>query len=617
MLAGLFGSAFVPTAYGASTTTVTFTAAGSNEDYNDTTAKTAYFATTAYPVAVFTHTTALVADGGSFSIAVSGGTIRSCVPSVTGSGNAVAATVTGTTQCSTTMTSAAVAGTLVWTMTLNKLSAGAVATITIEDPDGDSLTIAAANKLAGRAATALSTVPSATESLKLFGLTSDGNGTLGDTADVADEVIGGVNYFLPTQPLKKAVFAGTLANADGGPIAAVTGLIATISNTTFTVNCDSTPSGAVTSTGAAETVAVSTTITTGVYECAVFSDGAESAGGTWTITVKVATTGLVVGTASGGFYGQVASTTAAFVGGSIIQSNAAADIDDFIVLTAKDAAGRAYGTAEVANLDFTGTGTISGATSAVTNLVVADGTTVATKGYHKVDNALCPTGSAGATATVAAVTVNGSAASITSNQLTVNCGAVLAGALTISKIEYSKSNPVPGETFDVYVYMVDALGNAAGAPAVDTADFTLNLTGATETSALWDGTTFVVTAAGNKHDGKGRLTMGVKAPATVGTAITVSDPTSSAIAKVYTTNDAYAGVLSVGAKKLKATADFGPAAASKKVAFVLESASGTTKTYYRKANASGVASYTLALRGTWTVYATFGDEISGTGTMKK
>ncbi len=130
--------------------------------------------------------------------------------------------------------------------------------------------------------------------------------------------------------------------------------------------------------------------------------------------------------------------------------------------------------------------------------------------------------------------------------------------------------------------MVDALGVAAGAPAVDTADFTLNLTGATETSALWDGTTFVVTAAGNLHDGNGRLTMGVKAPATVGTVITVSDPTSSAIAKVYTTNDAYEGVLTVGPKKLKATADFGPAAAKKKVAFVLESASGTTKTYYRR-----------------------------------
>jgi hypothetical protein len=97
----------------------------------------------------------------------------------------------------------------------------------------------------------------------------------------------------------------------------------------------------------------------------------------------------------------------------------------------------------------------------------------------------------------------------------------------------------------------------------------------------------------------------------------VNDPATSAIAKVFTTNDAYEGVLSVGPKKLKATADFGPAAAKKKVAFVLESASGTTKTYYRRADAAGVASFTLVLRGTWTVYATFGDEISDTGTMRR
>ena len=50
---------------------------------------------------------------------------------------------------------------------------------------------------------------------------------------------------------------------------------------------------------------------------------------------------------------------------------------------------------------------------------------------------------------------------------------------------------------------------------------------------------------------------------------------------------------------------------------VLENASGVTKTYYRKANASGVAKYTIALNGTWTVYATFGDEITDTVTLKK
>ena len=53
------------------------------------------------------------------------------------------------------------------------------------------------------------------------------------------------------------------------------------------------------------------------------------------------------------------------------------------------------------------------------------------------------------------------------------------------------------------------------------------------------------------------------------------------------------------------------------MAFVLENASGVTKTFYRKANASGVASYTIALLGTWTVYSTFGDSITDTVTLKK
>jgi hypothetical protein len=75
--------------------------------------------------------------------------------------------------------------------------------------------------------------------------------------------------------------------------------------------------------------------------------------------------------------------------------------------------------------------------------------------------------------------------------------------------------------------------------------------------------------------------------------------------------------LTAGPKKKIASADFGPGAAGLKVAFVLENASGVTKTFYRKANASGVAQYTIALRGTWTVYATFGDSITDTVTLKK
>jgi hypothetical protein len=86
---------------------------------------------------------------------------------------------------------------------------------------------------------------------------------------------------------------------------------------------------------------------------------------------------------------------------------------------------------------------------------------------------------------------------------------------------------------------------------------------------------------------------------------------------VRNTNLASKTDLTAGPKKKIATADFGPGAAGLKVAFVLENASGVTKTFYRKANASGVAKYTIALRGTWTVYATFGDNITDTVTLRK
>jgi hypothetical protein len=78
------------------------------------------------------------------------------------------------------------------------------------------------------------------------------------------------------------------------------------------------------------------------------------------------------------------------------------------------------------------------------------------------------------------------------------------------------------------------------------------------------------------------------------------------------------GSLVAGAKKLKATATFGASAANKTVEFTLENArTGAVRTYYRKANASGVASFTLRFRGTFDVTASYGDSITDTVTLKK
>ena len=609
LLAGLFGSAFVPTAYGAAPTVAV---TSGNKDGQTSSTKTMNFLSSVNPSVVVTATDTGGNDSGSYEVTVTGTTILSCVESGT---STLVTTVIGTGSCTATVT-ATTGQTVIMTLSLKKMAAGVSATIALTGPsDADNSTALTLDytTMTSIASTAASTVVNATKSQAKFLLNSDAIAAI-DTLDVADEVIGGVNYFLPAQTLQEAIYSGTLQNADGTAILAVTGLIAEISNSTFSVQCDGTVDAAVSSTGAASVVAVNSTVTTGVYECGVFSDGAASAGGSWTLTVKVATTGTVVGIASGAFYGEVASITASLVAGDRVPTVAGADIDDSVLLVVKDAAGKQYGLAETTALTIVSKQTVAAATATSAGTLV-DGTSHLTKNHFKLDDALCPATSAGKTATLQGSITNATGTVVLSNTLTVNCAAAAASALTIQKIEFEKSNPVPGEAFDVHVYMEDVDGVLAGSGDVATADFALSLTGATETGTTWDGTT--VTAATSKVNSYGYIVFELKAPSTVGTAITLNDPVSSVIAKVYTTNDAYAGVLTVGAKKLKATADFGPAAANKKIAFVLESASGTTKTYYRKANASGVASYTLALRGTWTVYATFGDEISDTGSMKK
>jgi len=613
LLAGLFGSAFVPVANAAAPTVAV---TSGNKDGADATAKTLYFLSSVNPSVVVTATDTGGNDAGSYEVTVTGTTVLSCVESGT---STLVTTVIGTGSCTATVTVTA-GQTVVMTLSLKKMAAGASATISLTGPvDADNSTALTLDytTITSVASTAGSTVANATESAKAFKMNSNGNGTKGETADVADEVIGGVDYFLPTGTLKKAVYAGLVSNGYGTTTGDIS-VIAEVSNDDFTVGCDATVSGGATSSGAAIQII---TATAGVFECEVHSDGADSAGGAWTLTIRTTLSGTAVGSASGAFYGEVASITASLVDGDRVPESAGADVDDFVSLVVKDAAGKAYGLAETNALTITGYGTVAGGTTAGAE-DMADGTSAATKNYFKLDDDFCPASSTGKTASVQAAIVNGSGTSIKSNTLTINCAAAAADTLTVQKIEFSKSNPLPGETFDVYVYMEDADGVLAGASDVAGADFGLNLTGAavgTDYTAAWDGpgTTIDVSEAVLVIDAYGRYIIEIKAPATVGTVITVSDPASSAIAKVYTTNDAYEGVLAVGAKKRKATADFGPAAARKKIAFVLESASGRTKTYYRRANASGVATYRLALRGTWTVYATFGDEISDTGTMAR
>lgn len=68
----------------------------------------------------------------------------------------------------------------------------------------------------------------------------------------------------------------------------------------------------------------------------------------------------------------------------------------------------------------------------------------------------------------------------------------------------------------------------------------------------------------------------------------------------------------------KVTADFGDLGSKKKISFVVENvATGSVVTYVRKANAAGVASYTIGRKGTFEIYAMLGDEITETVIVKR
>jgi hypothetical protein len=70
--------------------------------------------------------------------------------------------------------------------------------------------------------------------------------------------------------------------------------------------------------------------------------------------------------------------------------------------------------------------------------------------------------------------------------------------------------------------------------------------------------------------------------------------------------------------KLKTATITISAAAGKLVTVTIEKVStGRTFTYYRKANASGVAKFTIRRVGTWEVFASYGDDVTDTVTLKK
>jgi hypothetical protein len=197
----------------------------------------------------------------------------------------------------------------------------------------------------------------------------------------------------------------------------------------------------------------------------------------------------------------------------------------------------------------------------------------------------------------------------------------------------------PAETVKLNVTVVDSAGLACGYGCTIRDSSTV-----TRTPVGTDGTNTLRDAAGDSNLAAADIT---------GTLFgaTLVDGTASVLVTAPTTNGSYAAViaytdvdsgtattagswtirlavkniaaaptateLTAGPKGLTATANFGAGAADAKIAFTLERSNGTVKTYYRKANASGVATFTLRFKGTYEVTAAFGDYITDSVTLKK
>ncbi len=627
LLAGLFGSAFVPVARAATTGAVAFTAASSAEDYNDTTDLIAYYSASVYPQALFTYTPTATDDGlanGAYELTVSGATIRSCTATAAAGGAVTAALINSAqTSCLTTYTWTA-DGAFTFNITLSKLAAGASASVTVVDPDGDSATPTIAKTLTGIAATATSAALSTTKTAAAIKVGYDGDATYGETTDdVADTTISGVDFIATAQNLgSEFQFGGGLQNGYGTALTTDTTLVIEVTAGNY-VNCESGAAhdGTIAD-GTAAVMVLSVTDNSGLFECRVISeDGAEGAGGNVAVDVKTVS-GTVIKTISAGFLGEIASVTLA-AAYDTVASDLAANITDFWTVGAKDASGRAYALKDLIDADNLETDSLKVydiADTTKAEIAATDAADADTDGIFDLDGQMCDNGDgptvAGGyeTRSVTLQLEDGAGATVSSNAVTLKCGVDVDTALVVDRVAFAAANVAPGGSVKAYVYMEDANGYAASPGDASGADVAVVLTGGINADITADND---VELASTTIVAGGYFEVTITAPITVGTTISLYNATSGSLARAYVTSDAYVAALSVGPKKLIATADFGPAAASKKVAFVLESASGTTKTFYRKANASGVAKYTLALRGTWTVYATFGDEISETGTMKK
>jgi len=632
LLAGLFGSAFVPVARAAADdAALVVTCASSDNTGAAASAKqTCTYVSTVTPVISFEYDATGTDDTGAYTFSVSGGSISNYTVTHEASGGTHAMGLASSSSIVVNMLTAVDTKTMTVAITLAKIAAGSSATITATDDDSTTMTLTVASVAAAKAGV----VAVVGTDLSTRTLSDDITATGATAVNGSTTLNNSVDYMA-------LAYNGGSASAAGnyGVTYAVKdtyGTAADISAKLFTATISPTTCG---SAGVGSTLAAAVTAAAGGVNAAV-----GTAGGALfvnikhpgadkpclaAVTVTENVTGTVLHTFSIGFLGETASLTLSGPAGLGTDLAADTDLEDQITLVAKDAKGIIIPGA-FANPTFTVTDELA-ADIAETFLDDATNGGTADDNIFDLDNAVCASGKEGKTRTIYAegetLVATGKAKS---NTLTITCTGKLA---YVSAIAFGKTSYYPSEIATVTFTMKDSAGRTAGVGSyMANGGFAISQSPATGGSATTEPATTIVSAtlAGLLvlEDGVAEWTyvMGTAA-GVAGFLFDITDndgATAGSQQGLFTAKTvvsaAFAAVsdatLTAGAKKKIATATFG-AAAGKKVAFVLENASGVTKTYYRKANASGVAKYTIALRGTWTVYATFGDEITDTVTLRK
>jgi len=342
---------------------------------------------------------------------------------------------------------------------------------------------------------------------------------------------------------------------------------------------------------------------------AVVTDG--SGGGTCSVAftaAKDAGTKILIATGSVVFYGTATTVTFAVDQAACVILATTADCANAISYTVKDASGNRA----ALNLDPSTELTTSaddgsvgatfgdGGTGATTSTAAGTITPVCTTDQEKITVSIKKTG-------------------YTSNSVSFYCSKAVASSVTAS---WGTTSAAAGSLQTLTISAFDDLGYPVAKLDGDL-NFTLTVNATVYGTAP---TTF-------DNDLDGVLSVKYIMPSAVGGTVsaivllagsaTTADKAQIADAIEATTITANVSVsatgaaptISVGPKKLTATASFGAAAAGKKVTFVIENAAGRVRTYYRKANASGVATFTIKLRGTWDVYASYGDDITELGKL--